>query len=73
MSESGYTTHLFSYRYDGSEWSLEIPAKSAREAKERLGALTFARYDGELIAKVPVGAGPFVRLATWIRNVSRRS
>lgn len=65
----GLRTYLFTYRYDGAEWSMEIVAQSAREVKERIGALTLAQYDGELIVKVPALAGPLARLAVWLKNV----
>lgn len=71
MSMASTKTYLFSYRYGGAEWSLEIPAETAREARERLSAITLARYDGEAIAKVPAVAGPIARLAVWLRNVNR--
>ena len=63
-------THLFSYSYEGSEYSLEIPANSVQEAKERLSRMTFARYDGELVTVIPAlpTTGMFVRLYTWTRN-----
>jgi len=37
----------FTYRYDGTDWCIEIPARSLEEAKERVKVLGFARYDGE--------------------------
>lgn len=63
-------THLFSYNYEGSEYSLEIPANNLEEAKGRLSKMVFARYDGELVAKVPAmpSSGLFVSLITWLRN-----
>jgi hypothetical protein len=64
-----FQTHLFTYRHDGAEWTLEIKAQDIRDAKERVKALTFARYDGELIAKIPAGAGPLARAAVWVRNI----
>lgn len=69
MFDASTRTFLFSYRYNGSEWSLEIPAESAREARERLSAMSFARMDGELIAKFPVATGPIVRLTVWLKNI----
>lgn len=48
---------------------MEIKARDARDAKERLNALAFARYDGELIAKIPCSLGPLMKLAVWLRNV----
>jgi len=68
---SGTRTHLFTYRFDGAEWSLEIEAGSRGEALDRIKSLAFARYEGELVAKVPAVAGPFARFATWIRNAAQ--
>ena len=63
-------THLFSYNYEGSEYSLEIPAYSIQEAKERLSRMMYARYDGELVTVIPAlpTAGIFVRLLTLVHN-----
>jgi len=63
-------THLFSYNYEGSQYSLEIPAHSEEEAKSRLTRMVYANYDGELVATVPAMpvSGIFVRLVTWLRN-----
>jgi hypothetical protein len=63
-------THLFSYRYDGKLWELEIKANSAEEAKARLSQLAFAKYDGTLIATIPASLGPLAILATWVRNAA---
>jgi hypothetical protein len=38
----------FTYRYDGADWSIEIPAQSLEEAKERVKVLSFARYEDEI-------------------------
>ena len=62
------TTHLFSYRYAGREWSLELPGESATDAKERLRAMALAKYDGELVANVPAFASPLAKVVVWIRN-----
>ena len=40
--------HLFSYDFQGSRWSIEIPAKSAAEAQFRLAQMATAKYDGEV-------------------------
>lgn len=63
---------LFSYNYEGAQYSLEIPASSAEEAKQRLSRIAFAQYDGELAQVIPAtpGAGLLVRLVTWLRNRS---
>lgn len=59
---------LVSYRMDGSEWNIELPAKDFEDAHRRLGQLHFARVDGELICNVPSALGPFAALAAVVRN-----
>jgi hypothetical protein len=66
---SDYQTHLFSYQHGGAEWTFEIKARDAQEARERVKTLSLARYDGELIAKIPNSLGPLTRLAVLLRNV----
>jgi hypothetical protein len=63
-----YQTHLFTYRHNGAEWTLEIKARDSHDARERLKALCLARYDGELLAKVPVSLGPLIKTVAWLRN-----
>lgn len=65
-----WPTWLFSYNLDGSQWSMEVVAPSAEEAKRRLAAAAaWGTLDGELIAKVPVGRGGIlVPLIVLIRN-----
>ena len=53
FSEWGaYGRYLFEYRHDGSEWGLEIVAKSPEDARQRLKALSWATYKGEIAAKM---------------------
>jgi hypothetical protein len=68
LTDDGFNTHLFSYRHAGAEWTLEIRARDAQDAKERLKALPFARYDGRLVAKFPTQAAPLMKAAVWLRN-----
>jgi hypothetical protein len=63
--------HLFTYRHDGSEWVIEIPARDAADARARIGKLVHATYDGKLIAKVPAVLGPLAKLTAWLRNATR--
>ena len=49
----GYSRYLFEYRHDGSEWGIEIVAKSQQDAQERLKAISWAHYKGEVAAKIP--------------------
>jgi hypothetical protein len=52
--DESYRRYLFEYRHDGSEWGIEIVAKSPQDAQERLRAISWARYKGEIAAKIPV-------------------
>jgi hypothetical protein len=69
FSDGDFSTYLFSYRHAGADWMLEIRARDAQDAKERLKALPFARYDGRLVAKFPTKAAPLVKAGVWLRNV----
>ncbi len=71
-------TYLFSYRYEGNQYSLEIPAENLREAKERLKVIPLATYDGILIAKVPAVSGGWLpsmicRISNWFRVQDRQT
>ncbi len=59
---------LFSYRYDGAEWSIEIPARSVDEARKRISSLALARYDGEVFARYPATVGFIPRMIAFFRN-----
>jgi hypothetical protein len=61
--------HLFEYRYDGSEWGIEIKAASAEEAQERLKALAWAQYKGRVIATIPAAPEPIFRFAAFLKNI----
>ena len=63
-----YKTYLFSYRHNGAEWNFEIQAASEADAKARLAKLANARYDGELVTKVPVSLGLVPKLLVTARN-----
>src|SRR5690348_16928194 len=47
---------LFTYRFDGAEWGTSVFAADPAEAKEKIKAMALARYDGELMMRIPVGA-----------------
>jgi hypothetical protein len=70
-SSEGYKTFLFKYFHDGAEWIVEIPATSMEDAQARVRKLPLARPLGELVAKLPAGAGPLVRCLCWLRNAVR--
>ena len=54
---SDYRPYLFEYRHDGAQWGIEIVAKSPEDARERVKALSWATYKGEIAAKIPVPGG----------------
>lgn len=63
---------LFNYRFGGSEWGTSVFAADAAEAKEKIKAMSLARYEGELVAKIPAaipGAGWLVRLIVWWKGI----
>lgn len=62
---------LFNYRFAGSEWGITIHAASPAEAKEKIKAVALARYDGELMARIPAAvpaAGLITKLICWWKN-----
>lgn len=60
---------LFTYRFGDSEWSTTVFADSPAEAKEKVKAMAWARYDGEMVARVYIPGGGFTtRFATWWRG-----
>lgn len=73
MSEKRWPTWLISYNLDGEQWSMEIIAPSADEAKRRLAAAaSWGKIDGELIASIPLlGGGFVVPVVVWLRNTLR--
>jgi len=67
-SEDEYRRYLFEYRHDSSAWGIEIVATSPRDAQERLKAISWAHYKGELAAKTPVPAGELLaRIWAYLR------
>ncbi|WCM28129.1 hypothetical protein NDN01_04165 [Sphingomonas sp. QA11] len=62
---------LVAYQHGGSEWNVSIMAESFSDARDRLGKLALGRVEGELIATIPNGFGPFAALATFVQNVTR--
>jgi len=60
--------YLFEYRHGGASWGITIRAKDKHDAFERLKSLAWAKYQGEVVATIPVSFGPFAKLAAWVRN-----
>ena len=52
-SVSSFKSFLVSYRYEGAEWNVELPAQSWEDARRRVSALSLARCEGEVIARLP--------------------
>lgn len=52
QAKSEYRRFVFTYVYGGHEWSLEVPALSLEEAKERVRVLPFARCEGERASRI---------------------
>jgi len=61
--------YLVSYRHQGGQWNVELPAESLDDARRRLGQLALGRVEGELIADIPGALGPLAALATFARNL----
>lgn len=57
MSDKSYKSYLFEYPFSGEHWMIEIIAKDANEAKQRLSALSWAQYKGEVKTKIKVAPG----------------
>ncbi|WP_421725600.1 hypothetical protein [Bauldia sp.] len=69
-SSSEYKRFTFTYRFDGADWAIEIPALSLEEARERVKVLGFARYDDHRKRRrrrSPNGHGS----SAWFRNAIR--
>ena len=49
MEAKKISRFLFSYYYEGSWWSLEVPAYSKEDALGIINKLPLARYDGILV------------------------
>jgi hypothetical protein len=71
MGAGGFVkTYLFSYPYQGHQYSLEIKAESREEAEGRFKAIPWGQYDGELQVTIPASTGDWVpRLICWMRNL----
>lgn len=61
MSSTTFKRYLFEYRYERATWGIEIHATSPEDARDRIKALGWAEYKGEIFATVPI-ANWFFRL-----------
>lgn len=63
LDDDTFNRYLFEYRHGGSEYGIVIHARSPEEANERINALNFARYCGEVKATVHIpGTGRIGRI-----------
>lgn len=62
-----FQRYLFEYKFGDSEWGIEIVAANPAEARERLKAISWAQYRGEIYAKIPVIPGPITRALARMR------
>jgi hypothetical protein len=67
VPDSAFKRYLFEYRHDGAEWAMEISARDLDDAKARLKALPWAKYQGEVFATVHVPRTPLSRVLRRIR------
>lgn len=73
MKNEDFKVYLFECFHEDSRWSFQIPAASVEDAQARVNKLPLAKYLGVLHATIPAaapGAGLFVRLWCWWRNLS---
>ena len=66
-------TFVVSYRHEGGEWSLLLKARDYDDAKARLGRLTWATIDGELMMTLPGYTGPLAMIIAATRNFLHRA
>lgn len=62
---------LFTYHFGGKSWGTSVFANDPAEAREKIKTVGMARYDGELVARIPAavpGAGILARLICWWRT-----
>lgn len=45
-----FKRYLFEYRHEGAEWALEILARDADDARERIKRIPWAQYQGEVVS-----------------------
>jgi hypothetical protein len=60
---------LVSYRHEGGQWNIELPAEDFEDARRRLSQLALGRLDGEIIATVQGALGPLAAVAAFTKNL----
>jgi hypothetical protein len=69
MTEVSYGRYLFEYRFKDAEWAFEVLAASPEEARERLKAISWAQYKGEVYARISATGAPVFKLAARIKSM----
>lgn len=69
--KSTYEKYRFTYRFNGADWNIEIPAQSLDEAKDRVKVLTFARYESEAPAALTRAVDSQRYTPGWLQNALR--
>lgn len=70
---SNFKKFMVSYRHEGSQWNIDLPATDLEDARRRLSQLSLAKLEGEVIADVPGSLGPLASLAAFVGNLLRPS
>lgn len=65
-SEQKY--YLCEYSFEGDRYSLEIPAKSWKEAEAKLRRIAYGHISGEIKAVIPVQIGWLAKVIVSLKN-----
>ena len=73
VDENGeeWNTYLFTYPFEGDNYSFLLPARSSDDALERVKKLPWATYEGTVTGEYNPVAFPFVRLWWAIKRYFR--
>jgi len=71
MASERYNRYLFEYRFRNADWAFEVVATSPEEARERLKAISWAQYKGEIFAKIAATGVPLSKLAIRAMSIFR--
>lgn len=63
--------HLFRYHHHGKWWQIDVYARDADDAQDRMNKMPHAQYLGEIQAVIPARFGWWARLFCWWKNYWR--
>ena len=66
------TGYLVDYDHDGRKWTLDLPARSWKDAEARLASIMMAHVAGELVCSIPASSGFFARPLVYLLNLFYR-